>query len=78
MQLLKTIKAIGKLSGWMIFFYLFSVYGLKYITHTNLFMPVQKVIEEQSIDPSVFFYSDQLFMDSVSKDVTLRHLTLEK
>lgn len=68
---------IGKLVGWFLFFYLFSVFGLKYITHTDLFLPVQTVIEQHSIDPSVFFYSDQIFMDSVSKDVTIRHLTKE-
>ncbi|MGL5681742.1 MAG: hypothetical protein ACRDDZ_01640 [Marinifilaceae bacterium] len=75
---MKRIKAYIKLIVILGGIYVFNVFGLKYITHSPLFMPVQKVVEEQRIDPSTFFYSDQLFLDTLNRDVTIRHLTKDK
>ena len=68
---IKLIAIIGAI-------YIFNVFGLKYVTHSPLFLPVQKVVEEQRIDPSTFFYSDQLFLDTLNRDVTIRHLRTER
>lgn len=62
----------------LIGFYLFSVVFLKSLNESKFFSPIQKVVKEKKINTSAFFYSDNLFIDTLDTDVTIRHLTKSK
>ena len=69
---MRRITPLLKLLFGLIGFYLFATVVLKSFNDSDFAEPIQSVVKAKSLDPSAFFYSDNLFTDSTDVDVTIR------
>ena len=69
---MKRVWAFLKLFIGLVGFYFFSTVVLEAFNRSGFAEPVQVVVKEKNLDPSAFFYSDDLFVDSTDVDVTIR------
>lgn len=67
------LKKIVQLIAGLVGFYVLSTVVLKSFNESDFAEPIQSVVREQKIDPSAFFYSDNLFIDTTDIDVTIRN-----
>lgn len=61
----KRVWGFVKLIAGLVGFYIITTIILKSYNNSEFAKPVQTVIREQQIDPSAFFYSDELYIDTV-------------
>lgn len=69
---MKQAMGIIKLIIGLIGFYVLATIILKSYNSSEFAKPIQTVIKEQRLDPSAFFYSDKLYIDTIDIDVTIR------
>ena len=69
---MKRLWAFLKLFIGLVGFYFFTTVVLEAFNSSDFAEPVQVVVREKNLDPSAFFYSDDLFVDSTDMDVTIR------
>lgn len=73
---MKRIVKIAKLLLGLLGFYFLSTMLLKSYNNSDFAEPIQAVVREKNIDPSAFFYTDNLYIDTTEVDLTrARHFS---
>ncbi len=78
MKIFEKIKKYAYFFVGLTAFYFLSTFVFKQVNNVKFAQPVQQVVKERNLDPSAFFYTDALYLDTCGQESSTTHLIPDK